>query len=135
MGYHNTRRTMDDYWEMHPKTRKEYDNRMMEKYYEHRLYKDRTIGLLSPRAWDAYAKSWGDWFEGAGTAWVSAGSGMKREQIEAIGQSFMSPVNRYTRFVDSRMASTMRQASLAAMHNSVYSLRGALGNEASMYHR
>lgn len=37
-------------------------------------------------------------------------------------------------FVNTAAAQTMRQATLSAMHNSVYSLRGALGNEASLLH-
>lgn len=39
-----------------------------------------------------------------------------------------------SRVIDTRMAYTMRQASLHAMHNSAYSLRGALGNEANLLH-
>ena len=37
--------------------------------------------------------------------------------------------------VDTRMAYTMRQAALNAMHNSAYSLRAAIGNEAHLLHR
>lgn len=50
------------------------------------------------------------------------------EQIGASKQEFASPL------VDTRMAYTMRQAALNAMHNSAYSLRGAIGNEANLAH-
>ena len=60
-------------------------------------------------------------------------TGPSIEEIENVGFSLMGrPRNR---FVNTRAAQTMRQASLSAMHNSVYSLRGALGNEASLLHR
>lgn len=50
------------------------------------------------------------------------------ERLGQTGQEFGGPV------VDTRMAYTMRQASLQAMHNSAYSLRGAIGNEATLLH-
>lgn len=59
-------------------------------------------------------------------------SGPTFEEVEAIGAA-----HRYgprTRFVDTMAAKTMRQRTLSAMHNSVYALRGALGNEASLMH-
>lgn len=39
-----------------------------------------------------------------------------------------------TPMIDTRQAYTMRQASLQAMHDSAYSLRGAIGNEARLLH-
>lgn len=51
--------------------------------------------------------------------------------LERLGRTemeFASPV------VDTQMAYTMRQAALAAMHNSAYSLRAVVGNEARFLH-
>jgi hypothetical protein len=78
-----------------------------------------------------------------GTAW-SAGWGLMSAPFEAGravvqtarflerlgegGPDFAGPV------VDTRMAYTMRRAALNALHNSAYSLRGAIGNEANLMH-
>lgn len=59
-------------------------------------------------------------------------TGPSVEEIENIGLSLMNRPRQ--RFVNTKAAQTMRQATLSAMHNSVYSLRGAMGNEASMMH-
>lgn len=59
--------------------------------------------------------------------------GPSTEEVEAIGMARVFGPR--TRLVDTQMAATMRQRTLSAMHNSVYSLRGALGNEASLMHR
>jgi len=50
------------------------------------------------------------------------------ERLGQTGQEFAGPV------VDTRMAYTMRQAALHAMHDSAYSLRGAIGREARALH-
>ena len=50
------------------------------------------------------------------------------EKLGAGGHEFAGPV------VDTRMAYTMRRAALNAMHNSAYSLRGAIQNEANLAH-
>jgi hypothetical protein len=52
--------------------------------------------------------------------------------LERLGRGqpeFAGPI------VDTRMAYTMRQSALQAMHNSAYSLKGAIGNEARLLHR
>ena len=53
------------------------------------------------------------------------------ERIGAAGprSEFAGPV------ADTRMSYTMRQSALNAMHNSAYSLRGAIQNEAHLMHR
>lgn len=51
--------------------------------------------------------------------------------LEKLGQSrpeYATPV------VDTRQAYTMRQAALHAMHNTAYSIRSAIGNEARILH-
>lgn len=51
--------------------------------------------------------------------------------LEKVGQSgpeYATPV------VDTRLAYTMRQAALQAMHDSAYSLRGAIGRESTLLH-
>lgn len=73
---------------------------------------------------------------GGYAGWTAGGSpfkfvGPSKEAIEAIGIAATAP---RTRMVNTRAAQTMRQATMAAMHNSVYALRGALGNEASLAH-
>lgn len=50
------------------------------------------------------------------------------ERLGAGEHEFAGPV------VDTRMAYTMRRAALNAMHNSAYTLRGAIGNEANLMH-
>lgn len=50
------------------------------------------------------------------------------ERLGQTGPEFAGPV------VDTRMAYTMRQSALQAMHDSAYSLRGAIGNEARLLH-
>lgn len=50
------------------------------------------------------------------------------ERLGAGEPEFAQPV------VDTRMAYTMRRAALDAMHNSAYTLRGAIGNEANLIH-
>jgi hypothetical protein len=50
------------------------------------------------------------------------------EKVGRGGPEFAGP------WVDTRMAYTMRQAALQAMHDSAYSLRGAIGNEARLLH-
>lgn len=68
---------------------------------------------------------------------LSAPSEVGRAAVQAVrfltklgqsGPEFAGPM------VDTRMAYTMRQSALQAMHNSAYSLRGAVGNEARMLH-
>jgi hypothetical protein len=51
------------------------------------------------------------------------------ERLGQTGPEFAGP------WVDTRMAYTMRRAALQAMHDSAYSLRGAIGNEARLMHR
>lgn len=75
---------------------------------------------------------------GVGAVGFLLGAGIKqdkfaltREDYEVIGLNRMIPRRR---IVDTYAAKTMRQATLSAMHNSVYSLRGAIGNEASLMH-
>jgi hypothetical protein len=93
-------------------------------------------GGLAGTLWDimpigmVWAASWGALsvpFE-AGRAAVRTVSFL--EQLGAGGREpeFAQPV------VDTRMAYTMRRAALDAMHNSAYSLRGAIGNEANLAH-
>lgn len=56
--------------------------------------------------------------------------------MEALrGLTELSKPETATQVVDTRAASTMRQASLKAMHDSMYNLRAILGNEASLIHR
>jgi len=50
------------------------------------------------------------------------------EKLGQTGPEYAGPM------VDSRMAYTMRQSALQAMHDSAYSLRGAIGNEARLLH-
>lgn len=50
------------------------------------------------------------------------------ERIGMSGPEYATPV------VDTRMSYTMRQSALGAMHNSAYSLRSAIGNEARFLH-
>lgn len=56
---------------------------------------------------------------------------LTRDDYEAIGFGSLRPTRK---LVDTNAARTMRQATLSAMHNSVYSLRGAIGNEANLLH-
>lgn len=80
----------------------------------------------------------GGWLGGAiggtlaavNSPWIKT-VGLSKEESEAIGISLAAP---RTRFVNSRASATMRQATLAAMHNSVYSLRGALQHESQLIH-
>lgn len=83
------------------------------------------MSLLGPIAWNS---AWGTLsmpFE-VGRAAVKTA-----RFLEKLGQSrpeYATPV------VDTRMAYTMRQAALQTMHNSAYSIRSAIGNEARMLH-
>lgn len=140
----------DAFWDLTSKRRNELQQKATELFFHERLYRDRDRGAFDGRAWKAYGKSWDDWFHAAGMdmsrEWKMASNSISRffgngdqydimpdrDTMDAIGASILSP---NTRFVNTRAAQTMRQATLSAMHNSVYSLRGALGNEASMMHR
>lgn len=87
--------------------------------------------LLGPIGGAAWSAGWGAMlapFE-IGRAAVQ---GLKiLERVGAAGprSEFAGPV------ADTRMSYTMRQSALNAMHNSAYSLRGAIGNEAHLMHR
>lgn len=71
------------------------------------------------------------WAAAAAPFEVGRGAVKAARFMERLGQTrseFASPV------IDTRQAYTMRQAALHAMHDSAYSLRGAIGNEARMMH-
>jgi len=87
---------------------------------------------LAPAMFAAKAAWHGGWGVASMPAEITHGAVKTLRFIEKLGSNsgpdYASPV------VDTRMAYTMRQSSLQAMHNSAYSLRGAIGNEARILH-
>lgn len=139
----------DAYWDLTANRRLDMQRRATDLFFRERLYKDREKGLWDSKGRGAYLKEWDDWFRAAGMDfnremqmagnWASELFGGKasfvmpdRDTMDRIGMAIRAP---NVKFVNSRAAMTMRQATLSAMHNSVWTLRGALGNEASMLHR